>query len=183
MPTDITISTDKPSFLVTTSMPTTGNLTGTYDVSVPTATLPSTTAQTFLIPTNLGDKPSLIRLTPFASVNNGTTPGFRVIGWTTYTQTSGTPIYVPMLLADCACSYNATTGSIPSLSVNGVTQHFFHAVAVGAGVPTVNIYTPGTVAAAGTPPASVVIDTIGCQYVTIQFESSTGTMGCFYAFI
>jgi hypothetical protein len=116
-------------------------------------------------------------------VNNGTTPGFRVIGWTTYTQTSGTPIYVPMLLADCACSYNATTGSIPSLSVNGVTQHFFHAVAVGAGVPTVNIYTPGTVAAAGTPPASVVIDTIGCQYVTIQFESSTGTMGCFYAFI
>ncbi len=183
MPTDITISTDKPSFLVTTSMPTTGNLTGTYDVSVPTATLPSTTAQTFLIPTNLGDKPSLIRLTPFASVNNGTTPGFRVIGWTTYTQTSGTPIYVPMLLADCACSYNATTGSIPSLSVNGVTQHFFHAVAVGAGVPTVNIYSPGTVAAAGTPPASVVIDTIGCQYVTIQFESSTGTMGCFYAFI
>jgi hypothetical protein len=164
-------------------MPTTGNLTGTYDVSVPTATLPSTTAQTFLIPTNLGDKPSLIRLTPFASVNNGTTPGFRVIGWTTYTQTSGTPIYVPMLLADCACSYNATTGSIPSLSVNGVTQHFFHAVAVGAGVPTVNIYSPGTVAAAGTPPASVVIDTIGCQYVTIQFESSTGTMGCFYAFI
>ena len=183
MPTDITISTDKPSFLVTTSMPTTGNLTGTYDVSVPTATLPSTTAQTFLIPTNLGDKPSLIRLTPFASVNNGTTPGFRVIGWTTYTQTSGTPIYVPMLLADCACSYNATTGSIPSLSVNSVTQHFFHQIVVGTGVPTVNIYTPGTAAAAGTPPASVVIDTIGCQYVTIQFESSTGTMGCFYAFL
>jgi hypothetical protein len=88
-----------------------------------------------------------------------------------------------MLLADCACSYNATTGSIPSLSVNGVTQHFFHQIVVGTGVPTVNIYTPGTAAAAGTPPASVVIDTIGCQYVTIQFESSTGTMGCFYAFL
>jgi hypothetical protein len=85
------------------------------------------------------------------------------------------------MLADCACSYNAT--SIPSLSVNGVTQHFFHAITVGAGVPTVNVYSPGTAAAAGTPPAGVVIDTIGMQYITIQVESSTGTMGCFYAFI
>jgi hypothetical protein len=180
MPTDITISTDKPSFL-TSGLVTASS--GTYDVSVPTATIPSTTGQTFLIPTNLGDKPSLIRLVPFHSANNATTPGFRVIGWTTYTQTNGTPIYVPMLLADCACSYNATSGSIPSLSVNSVTQHFFHQIVVGTGVPTVNIYTPGTAAAAGTPPASVVIDTIGCQYVTIQFESSTGTMGCFYAFL
>jgi hypothetical protein len=183
MPTDIIIATDKPNYLVTTSMPITGNLTGNYDASVPTATLPSTTNQTFLIPTNLGDKPSLIRLIPFASVSNGTTPGFRVIGWTTYVQTSGTPIYVPTMLADCACSYNATSGSIPSLSVNSVTQHFFHQITVGTGVPTVNIYSPGTAAAAGTPPACVVLDTIGVQYVTVQFESSTGTMGCFYAFL
>jgi len=87
------------------------------------------------------------------------------------------------MLADCACAYNATGPSIPSLSVNGVTQHFFHAVTVSAGVPTVNVYSPGTAAAAGTPPAGVVIDTIGMQYITIQVESSTGTMGCFYAFL
>ena len=180
MPTDIIIATDKPNYL-TTGLVTASS--GTYDNAVPTATLPSTTGQTFLVPTNLGDKPSLLRLVPFHSANNATTPSFRVIGWTTYVQTNGTPIYVPTMLADCACSYNATSGSIPSLSVNGVTQHFFHQITVGTGVPTVNIYTPGTVAAAGTPPASVVIDTIGCQYVTIQFESSTGTMGCFYAFI
>jgi hypothetical protein len=180
MPTDIIIATDKPNYL-TTNLVTASS--GTYDTAVPTATLPSTTGQTFLVPTNLGDKPSLLRLVPFHSANNATTPGFRVIGWTTYVQTSGTPIYVPTMLADCACAYNATSGSIPSLSVNSVTQHFFHQITVGTGVPTVNIYTPGTVAAAGTPPASVVIDTIGCQYVTIQFKSSTGTMGCFYAFI
>jgi hypothetical protein len=177
---DIVIATDKPEYrtsgLITASS-------GTYDNAVPTATLPSTTGQTFLVPTNLGDKPSLLRLVPFHSANNATTPSVRVIGWTTYVQTNGTPIYVPTLLADLACAYNATSGSIPSLSVNSVTQHFFHQITVGTGVPTVNIYTPGTVAAAGTPPASVVIDTIGCQYVTIQFESSTGTMGCFYAFI
>ena len=180
MPTDIVIATDKPNYL-TTGLVTASS--DTYNASVPTATIPSTTGQTFLVPTNLGDKPSLLRLIPFHSANNATTPGFRVIGWSTYTQTSGTPVYIPTLLADCACSYNATAGSIPSLSVNSTTQYFFHAVTVGAGVPTVNIYSPGTAAAAGTPPAGVVIDTIGMQYITIQVESSTGTMGCFYAFI
>jgi hypothetical protein len=180
MPTDIVVATDKPNYL-TTGLVTASS--GTYDTSVPTATIPSTTGQTFLVPTNLGDKPSLLRLIPFHSANNATTPGFRVIGWSTYTQTIGTPVYIPTLLADCACSYNATAASIPSLSVNSTTQYFFHAVTVGAGVPTVNVYSPGTAAAAGTPPAGVVIDTIGMQYITIQVESSTGTMGCFYAFI
>ena len=177
---DIIVATDKPNYL-TTGLVTASS--GTFDSSVPTATLPSTTGQTFLVPTNLGDKPSLMRLVPFHSANNATTPSFRVIGWTTYVQTNGTPIYVPTMLADCACAYNATGGSIPSLSVNGTTQHFFHAITVASGVPTVNVYTPGTGAAAGTPPASVVVDVIGMQYVTIQVESSTGTMGCFYAFL
>lgn len=180
MPTDIVIATDKPEYrtsgLITASS-------GTYDNAVPTTTIPSTTSQTFLVPTNLGDKPSLLRLVPFHSANNATTPSVRVIGWTTYVQTNGTPIYVPTLLADLACAYNATPGSIPSLFVNGTTQHFFHAITVGTGVPTVNVYSPGTAAAAGTPPAGVVIDTIGVQYVTFQFESSTGTMGAFYAFL
>ena len=180
MPTDITISTDKPTFL-TTGLVTASS--GTYDAAVPTATAPSTTGQTFLVPTNLGDKPSLLRLVPFHSANNATTPGFRVIGWTAFQQTTGVTLFVPTLLADIACSYNGTAGSIPSLSVNGTTQYFFHAVAAATGVPTVNVYSPGTGAAAGTPAASVLIDTIGCQYITVQFESSTGTMGCFYAFI
>ena len=180
MPMDIVIATDKPNYL-TSGLITASS--GTYDNAVPTATIPSTTGQTFLVPTNLGDKPSLIRLVPFHSANNATTPSVRVIGWTTYVQTSGTPIYVPTLLADLACAYNGTALSIPSLSVNGTTQYFFHAITVGTGVPTVNIYSPGTSAAAGTPPAGVVIDTIGVQYVTFQFESSTGTMGAFYAFL
>ena len=99
MPTDIVVATDKPNYL-TTGLVTASS--GTYDTSVPTATIPSTTGQTFLVPTNLGDKPSLLRLIPFHSANNATTPGFRVIGWSTYTQTSGTPVYIPTLLADCA---------------------------------------------------------------------------------
>jgi hypothetical protein len=177
---DIVIATDKPQYL-TSGLITASS--GTFDNAVPTATLPSTTGQTFLVPSNLGDKPSLLRVVPFHSANNATTPSVRVVGWTTYTQTSGTPIYVPTMLADLACAYNATGGSIPSLSVNGTTQYFFHAITVASGVPTVNVYTPGTAAAAGTPPAGAVIDTIGMQYITLQFESSTGTMGAFYAFL
>ena len=183
MPTDITISTDKPTFL-TTGLVTASS--GTYDAAVPTATAPSTTGQTFLVPTNLGDKPSLLRLVPFHSANNATTPSFRVIGWTAFQQTTGVTLFVPTLLADIACSYNGTAGSIPQFAnFNGTasTVYFFHAVAAATGVPTVNVYSPGTGAAAGTPAASVLIDTIGCQYITVQFESSTGTMGCFYAFI
>lgn len=180
MPMDIVIATDKPNYL-TSGLITASS--GTYDNAVPTATIPSTTSQTFLVPTSLGDKPSLLRVVPFHSANNATTPSVRVIGWTTYVQTNGTPIYVPTMLADLACSYNGTSGSIPSLSVNGTTQHFFHAITAGSGVPTVNLYSPGTAAAAGTPPAAAVIDTIGVQYVTLQFESSTGTMGAFYAFL
>ena len=180
MPQDIIVATDKPQYL-TSGLITASS--GTYDNAVPTATIPSTTSQTFLVPTNLGDKPSLLRIVPFHSANNATTPSVRVIGWTTYVQTNGTPVYVPSLLADLACAYNATSGSIPSLSVNSTTQYFFHAITVGTGVPTVNVYSPGTTAAAGTPPAGVVIDTIGVQYVTFQFESSTGTMGAFYSFL
>ena len=180
MPTDIVIATDKPNYL-TSGLITASS--GTYDAAVPTATAPANTTQGFLVPANLGDKPSLLRLVPFHSANNATTPGMRVIGWSTYVQTSGTPIYVPTLLADLTCAYNATALSIPSLSVNGTTQYFFHAITVGTGVPTVNVYTPGTAAAAGSPPASVLIDTVGAQYITLQVESSTGTMGAFYAFI
>jgi hypothetical protein len=180
MATDIVIATDRPNFL-TSGLITASS--GTYDVAVPTATLPTTTSQTFMVPMANGNTQSLMRLVPFHSANNATTPGVRVIGWATYVQTNSTPIYVPTLLADLACAYNSTAGSIPSLSVNGTTQHFFHAITVASGVPTVNVYTPGTGAAAGTPPASVIIDIVGSQYVTLQFESSAGTMGCFYSFI
>lgn len=177
MPTDIVLATQKPN-LLTSGLVTASS--STFDASVPTATIPSTTSQTFLLPTNIGDSPTFLRVVPFHSANNATSPQVRVIGWTQYTQTNGTPIYVPTLLANLACAYNATSGSIPSLSVNGTTQHFFHQVTVSGGVPSVNVYSPGTAAAAGTPPAAAVIDTFGSQLVTFQFASSTGTMGAFW---
>lgn len=189
MPMDIVISTDKPQYL------TTGLITvvsGTaYTTTRPTTTVPSTTGQNFLIPTNLGDKPSLLRLQPFCGASVAPTSatfasgGLRVIGWSIYTQTSGTAIYVPNVLADLSLSL--TTGTVQTETVNGTAIYPFSGVTAGAGVPTVNVYSPGTASAANVEPCGAVIDVIGMQFLQLQFRAtatvSTPTMGAFYAFL
>ena len=178
MPTDITISTDQPAYRISSAAAGTA-----YLSAAPTTTAPATTGTTFLIPSNNGDKPSLLRLTAFHTANNATGLGVRVIGWSVYTQTDGTDMYVPNLLAELTPAYNATSGSIPSVSVNGTTQYFFHGLTAASGVPTVNLYSPGTAAAAGTPASHAVIDTIGHRYITLHFKSSSGTLNAFYSFL
>ena len=182
MPTDITISTDQPAYRISSAAAGT-----TYVDAVPTETAPSTTGTVFLIPSNNGDKPSLLRLTPYHTSNAATGLGIRVVGWSVYTQTNGTNLYVPNLLAELTPAYNATIGSIPLVTVNDTTQYFFHGLTAAAGVPTVNVYSPGTGAAVGTPAAHAVIDIIGHRYVTLHFKSSTATgtsiMNAFYAFL
>jgi hypothetical protein len=187
MPTDIVIATDKPSYN------TTGLVTivsaAAYDAAAPTATAPSTTSQTFLLPTNLGDKPSLLRLVPFCgssvapTSSTFTVAGIRVVGWSAFNQTSGTPVYIPAVLADLT----TTLGSaVPSLTVNSVAQYFFNTVTVAGGAPAVNLYSPGTVSAATNTACEIVIDTVGHQYITLQFKGTNAnspTMGAFYAFI
>ena len=189
MPQDIVIATDKPEYR------TTGLITvvsGTaYTTTEPTAAAPTTTGQNFLIPTNLGDKPSLLRLAPFcgaAAAPTSTTfasGGLRVVGWSIYTQTGGTAFYVPTVLADLALGL--TTGTVQTEIVNGVAQYPFSTVTVGTGVPTVNLYSPGTASGSNVESCAAVIDTIGMQFVQLQFKAtasvSTPTMGTFYSFI
>jgi hypothetical protein len=189
MPTDIIIATDKPSYLTTDLIAVTS--TTAYTTTEPTTTAPSTTGQNFLIPTNLGDKPSLLRLAPFCGAGVAPTaatfasPAFRVVGWSIYTQTSGTAIYVPTVLADIALGL--TTGTVQTETVNGVAQYPFSVATVGGGVPTVNVYSPGTVTTANVEPCTVVVDTVGMQYIQLQFKATASVaspkMGCFYAFI
>ena len=183
MPMDIVIATDKPQYLTTGLIAVTSGT--AYTTTEPTTTAPSTTGQNFLIPTNLGDKPSLLRLVPFHSANNANTPSVRVIGWSIYTQTSGTAIYVPNVLADLALGL--TTGTVQSETINGVAQYPFSTVTVGTGVPTVNLYSPGTAAGSNVEPCAALIDTVGMQFVQLQFKAtatvSTPTMGAFYSFI
>ena len=185
MATDIVIATDKPEYR-TSGFITASN--GTYDNALPTATIPSTTGQTFLVPTNLGDKPSLLRLQPFCGAAVAPTSatfasgGLRVVGWSIYTQTSGTAIYVPNVLADLALGL--TTGTVQSETINGTAQYPFSVCTVGTGVPNVNVYNPG---ASNVEPCAALLDTVGMQFVQLQFKAtasvSTPTMGAFYAFI
>jgi len=189
MPTDITISTDKPEYRTSGLIAVTSGT--AYTTTEPTTTAPSTTGQNFLIPTNLGDKPSLLRLAPFCGAAVAPTSatfasgGLRVVGWSIYTPTSGSTLYVPTVLADLGLGL--TTGTVQSELVNGVTQYPFSVCTAGAGVPTVNLYSPGTASASNVEACAAVIDTIGMQFVQLQFKAtatvSTPTMGCFYSFL
>ena len=186
MATDITIATDKPSYSTTGLIAVS---TGTaYSLIEPIATAPTTTGQNFLIPTNLGDKPSLLRIAPFcgaAAAPTSTTfasGGIRVVGWSIYTQTNGTAFYVPTVLADLALGL--TTGTVSTETVNDVAQYPFSTVTVGSGVPTVNLYSPG---ASNVEPCAAVIDCIGMQFIQLQFKAtasvSTPKMGVFHSFL
>ena len=187
MPQDIVVATDQPAYR------TTGLITVTtaqaYDAAAPVATIPSTTSQTFLIPSSAGDKPSLLRIAPFCGSSSAptsgtfTAAGVRVVGWSVYTQAGGTDIYVPTVLADLSLTLGST---VPTLTVDSVAQYYFNTVTVGSGVPTVNVYSPGTAAASNQNPAVAVIDTIGHRYVTLQFKATNANapkMGAYYSFL
>jgi hypothetical protein len=175
------ISTNQPANLKVQVDVTNANA---FDTATLTATAPSTTGQTALAYEVDNRYPSLLKIIPFAFANNYATPGIRVIGWNWYLQSTNVKLWVPTLLADVTLAYNATTGNIPSFAnFDGTasTIRFFSSVTVAGGVPTVNLYSPGTGAASTSPPAHFLIDPVGSQYVTIQFKSGTaGTMGAFW---
>jgi len=175
------ISTSQPAFQ------TTGLITLTsaqaYDAASPTATKPSTTSQSALLYDIGTNYPSLLRLTPIASNNNFTAVGMRVVGWNLYKQTAGTKVWIPTVLADVTLGY--TSGTVASLSIDTVTTYFFSSATIGSGVPTVNAYSPATAATTNVQPASVIVDAVGSQLITLQFKA-TGTtpkVGAFWATI
>ena len=175
------ISTAQPSF------ETTGLITLTsaqaYDAASPTATKPSTTSQSALLYDIGTNYPSLLRITPIASNNNFTSVGMRVVGWNAYVQTAGTKVYIPTVLADVTLGY--TSGTVASLTIDTVATYFFSSATIGSGVPTVNAYSPATAATGNVQPASVIVDAVGSQLITLQFKA-TGTtpkMGAFWATI
>lgn len=179
-----------PNAFISTSQPafkTTGLITLTsaqaYDAASPTATKPSTTSQSALLYDIGTIYPSLLRLTPIASNNNFTAVGMRVVGWNQYKQASSVGVWIPTVLADVTLGY--TSGTVASLSIDSVTTYFFSSATIGSGVPTVNAYSPATATTTNVQPASVVVDAIGSQLITLQFKA-TGTtpkVGAFWATI
>lgn len=130
---------------------------------------------------NNSTNPNFIHLFPFHSANNATSVGMRVVGWRRYFQsTDGSVLWTPTILADFTLTY--TTGTVPSASVDGSTVYLFSAITQTAGQPSANLYSPATATASSTEEASVLVDAIGHQAVTVQFKSSgTPTMGVLWA--
>jgi hypothetical protein len=127
--------------------------------------------------------PSLLHLFPFSSINNGTSVGMRLLGWRAYADTNGTDTWwMPTVLQTFTLVY--TSGTVPSASIDGATRYFFNGItgSAVAAAPTPNFFSPAGIAAAQVEPCSVLLDPIGCQLVTVQFQSSgTPTMGVWSA--
>ena len=115
--------------------------------------------------------PSLLRIMPMSSINNGTSVGMRVIGWNSYVQSSGTPVYYPTILGDFTLTY--TSGTVPSLSIDSTTLYQFSAITQVTGTPSANLYSPATASGSDVAPASILVDATGSQYVTASFKSSS----------
>lgn len=142
----------------------------TYDAAIPTTTAPTSGGQTLLVYSPTNEDPNLLKITPYSSSSSAGSPMVRVIGWNSYIQSS-TTLYVPTLLAELTLSYSTATAAV---SVDGNNRFFFHNITASSGVPTVNLYSPGTASAANNvPPAFALIDVVGSQFVTLQFKSST----------
>lgn len=171
MPT--TIVTGQSSFLKATQ--------ASVPASYTAANIASTYAGSLVELDNNPDNPNFLHLFPFHSANNATSVGMRVVGWRRYFQsTDGSVLWVPSILADFTLTYS--TGTVPSATVDGGTVYLFSAITQTAGQPAANLYSPATAAATSTEEASVLVDTIGHQAITVQFKSSgTPTMGVFYA--
>jgi len=143
-----------------------------YDAAIPTTTVPTSTGQTLLLYSPTNEEPNLLKITPYSESSSAGSPMMRVIGWNSYIQ-SATTLYVPTLLAELTMSYSTATASV---SIDGNSRFFFHNITASSGVPTVNLYSPGTASAANNvPPAFALIDCVGSQFVTLQFKSSTTT--------
>lgn len=127
--------------------------------------------------------PSLLHLFPFSSINNGATVGMRLLGWRAYADTNGTDTWwMPTVLQTFLLQY--TAGTVPSATIDGSARFFFAGItgSAVAAAPTPNFFSPRNIVSTQVEPCSVLIDPIGCQLVTVQFQSSnTPTMGVFAA--
>lgn len=190
MPADFVFATEQPNIAFTGLKSVTAA--AAYDAAVPTTTAPAATTQGHLLSAGaLGNKASLLHVIPAATggsaptSSNFTGAGVRIVGWQEYVQSTGVSVYVPKVLADVALAFPSS--GTASLSVDGTTTYWFNTATVATGVPTVSIYSPGTPTAANVQPAGVLVDVVGCRYVTVQYKATTvpttGSMGVFWATI
>lgn len=123
---------------------------------------------------------SLLRLMPWSSSKVATGVGMRVLGWSIYPEKTSSDVWwIPTVLADFTLTY--TSGTVPEYTIDGQATSTFSGIVQVAGTPPANAYSPASILASNVEPAAVLLDTVGCELVTVQFKSSgTPTMGVFY---
>lgn len=151
--------------------------TSVKEVIVPTANQSTTT--TYTTKTFTATKPTLSvantvdvfiynysKIIPVVK-SDQTSVGMRVIGWNTVLDTSNNPIgYVPMQLFEGSLTLDSSN----NITVNSVGT-MRHATAITKNSGDAKIYNQGT---SGTP-AYIVVDNLGCEFITVDFIAGTGT--------
>jgi hypothetical protein len=182
MPVDIIVATDQPNLLFTGFC--SDNITSAYDSSyAPTATAPAGGLRSHLLfGATAGNKPSLLHIIPLATGSSALTSSnfaggcVLVTGWQQTQNTAGTTIYIPKILAEVQVAFpSSSSANLSDFPASGTNAYWFNTATVLTGVPTVNIYSPGTAAAASTQIAGVLIDTVGCRWVTAQYKATTNS--------
>lgn len=140
-------------------------------ISVAHTTKPST--QVVYDASSNNELTSLIKFVPYMSANSGTTIGVRFIGWNGYVQDAGTTLWVPNILADFTLLF--TSGTVPSITIDGATMYLFAGITQGLGTPSANLYSPRTNTASFVEPCAALLDAAGSQIVTVQMKESAGT--------
>ena len=95
--------------------------------------------------------------------------------------TAATRVWFSTVLADFTLTYS--TGTVPSATVNNVSNYLFSTATQVAISPDSSMYRPSQVTATSVELASFVVDAIGHQLIELQFKGSTGTMGAMWCSI
>jgi hypothetical protein len=192
MPTDIIVATDQPNLNFTGFC--TDDITSAYQTTpAPTATTPAGgTRSHLLFGTTAGNKQSLLHVIPVATGTSALTSSnfiggcVLITGWQQTQNTAGTTIYLPKTLAELQVAFPASgAGSLANFPASGTTAYWFNTMTVVSGVPTVNVYSPGTALSTSSQLAGALIDVVGCRWVTAQYKATTnsanGKCGVFWA--
>jgi hypothetical protein len=182
MPTDIVIATDQPNLAFTGFCA--DDITSAYETTpAPTATVPVGGVRSHLLTGAIaGNKPSLLHVIPVATGTAALTSSnfiggcVLITGWQQTQNTAGTTIYIPKVLAELQVAFPASgAGSLANFPASGTTAYWFNTVTVAAGVPTVNLYSPGTALSTSPQLAGALIDTVGCRWLTAQYKATTNS--------
>lgn len=137
-----------------------------FTTFVPTATRPTGILyDSVQAPLSGTGNPSLLIVAPWHSNNSATSLGFRLWGWTAYTQTSGTKFWIPRLLVECVPSV-----ALSAVTIDGAGVYFYSTMTVTASItPAPVSFNPAAIVTVG----QLVVDPVGSQIVTGEWRSNS----------